>query len=150
MTLPPETGKGSGSTVCKISSQAASCPVERLALTTVLSFYKSDYFPSAFNKKKKKKKTQLWSLTHRLKTDCAGYRGWEFQQWHRLELFSNRKSKTGRQRRGGGAGRAGRAGNSGGDNVQLGKELAPGCPPTTERLLRPRSEWGRVLAPRQG
>lgn len=46
-------------------------------------------------------------------------------------------------------GRAGRAGNSGGVNVQLGKELAPGCPPTTERLLRPRSEGGRILAPRR-
>ena len=28
--------------------------MERLALTTVLSFYKSDYFPSAFKKKKTK------------------------------------------------------------------------------------------------
>ena len=35
--------------------------MERLALTTVLSFYKSDYFPSAFKKKKKTKNPALVS-----------------------------------------------------------------------------------------
>ena len=118
---------------CKTSSEAASCSVQHLALTTVLCFYKSDYFPSAFNKKKKKR----WSLTHTLKTACTGYRGWEFQQRPRLELFSNRKSNMGDK--GGGAERGGQAEQEIAPELRLscGKgSWRPGAPPAPRKVAQ--------------
>lgn len=60
------------------------------------AFMKSGYFPSAFNK------NQHWSLTHRLKTAFAGYRGWDFSDgtgWNCSQI-GNRTLETekGRER----------------------------------------------------
>lgn len=62
------------------------------------AFIKSGYFPSAFNK------NQHWSLTHRLRTAFAGYRGWDFSRgtgWNCSRIGNRRpETKAGRGKEG--------------------------------------------------
>lgn len=106
------------------------------------AFIKPDYFPSAFNK------NQRGSLTHRLETAFAGYRGWDFSggTGRNCSQIGNRRPET-KEGRGTGKREAEQEINA---ELMLSEGFMAGSlGGAPERLLRPRSREQGFLASHQ-